>query len=326
MIDAAYLKEILEKNYSLGKIIDIETVKSGVSNENYRVKTDTGGFFARVAHFEPENQIKVMLPFLEYAETVDFPAPRLVHTKVGAGFVGEQSSPVIVTSAIDGTPGSYETINNAKLSSLGGTLSDLHQLEWATGTDSVTANTGYILGVYDEFAPKFIANDDEDLALCSVLEEEYRYFTLRDTQQKLQNSPKGLIHNDIIPSNVLFDVDSVVAFVDLEEISQGIMLLDVSRVINSWCFSGGAFMPERVRAFLASYDQRRPLSDFELRELPTVMRFVSFRNSVYALKMLVQGRLTSPKDSKDFAQLEYIRVNLTEVHKIVSDLPEARLR
>ena len=59
-----------------------------------------------------------------------------------------------------------------------------------------------------------------------VLKQDHGYFSSGLIQDKLDTLPTGLIHNDLIPDNILFKDDTVASFVDLEEIGQGIMLLD----------------------------------------------------------------------------------------------------
>ena len=250
-----------------------------------------------------------MLPFLEYAATVGYPAPRLVKTANGQGFCGTEDEPVIVTTVVDGTSGTYEAINDDQLVSLAKSLARLHKLAWQPQQGSKTNNTTYILDVYKLFSGAEIEDRPENKDFLVVLEQDYQLFASVHLQAELGMLPIGIIHNDLIPDNVLFKDDTVASFVDLEEIGQGIMLLDIARVVNSWCFVRGQPQADRMAAFLTSYNASRPLIEQEVAMLSVVMHFVSFRNSVFGLKMLAQKRIATIAESKDYSQLQYVRQN-----------------
>lgn len=314
---SANIQKILEDDYQIGAIQDVTRLKSGVSNENYKAVTDIGQYVARICHFEPQNQINVMIPFLEYAETVDYPAPRLVKTKTGDTFIGPATEPVIVTTLVEGEAGTYEDIGDGKLVSLGANLARLHAIDWQPEEPSKTANTTYILGVYTQFMPE-VATSENTNELLEILAEDYGRFVTNNIQAMFTSLPRGLIHNDVIPGNVLFQNDSVTSFVDLEEVSQGIMLLDIARVLNSWCFVDNQPVGARFSAFLKSYNDHRTLTLTEVQALPVAMHFIAFRNSVYGLKMLAQKRIQGVSYNGEFENLKFVRSNQHQVAELIS--------
>ena len=161
----------------------------------------------------------------------------------------------------------------------GGELARLHKLAWCPEEGSKTNNTTYILDVYDQFSNAEIDDCQENKDFLGVLKQDHGYFSSGLIQNKLDTLPTGLIHNDLIPDNILFKDDTVASFVDLEEIGQGIMLLDIARVLNSWCFVNDEPQADRMASFLKSYHESRPFSVNEVAMLPVMMHFVSFRNS-----------------------------------------------
>lgn len=317
------IQNLLKNEYQLGTIHAITRFKNGVSNENYYVVTSTGQYVARVCHFEPQNQINVMLPFLEHAEIINYQAPRLIKTGTGAAFVGPDTEPVLVMTAEQGQPGNYETINTNKLASLGSSLANLHRINWNPEQPSITANTTYVLNAYSNLVVN-LAVTNVTSEILQVLREDFEYFVNPNMQITLTSLPYGLIHNDIIPGNVLFQNDSVVTFIDFEEVSQGIMLLDIARVLNSWCIVDNQLVESRFRAFLTSYNRSRKLTDDELRAMPIVMRFIAFRNSVYGLRMYAQKRIQNVSYDNEYENLLFIRKNQQEITDVIhtSLIPE----
>ena len=311
------ISNILTHEYQLGEIASITRLKSGVSNENYKVVVDNGQYVVRVCHFEPQNQIKTMIPFLEYAETTGYPAPRLVRTKTGAAYFGPETEPVVVTTLVPGQAATDTDINENKLASLGASLANFHKINWSPVLSPKTTNTTYILNVYTQFVDADIMPSDEVRQFMHILAEDYAYFSAAETQVLFDSLPQGLIHNDVIPGNVLFDDDVVTSFVDLEEVGRGIMLLDIARVLNSWCFVNNQPAELRFAAFLRSYEENRPFTTDEIAMITKAMHFIGFRNSVYGLKMLAQRRIECISNIRSYENLKFVRGNYGRLENLV---------
>jgi Ser/Thr protein kinase RdoA (MazF antagonist) len=100
MVMESKLKQILESEYGIQNIDSIEPIKEGVSNLNYKVVSEKEVYVARVCRYEPENQLRVMLPFLVFAEENSIPAARLFRTLGGELSTVVDDDPVVVSTFI----------------------------------------------------------------------------------------------------------------------------------------------------------------------------------------------------------------------------------
>ncbi len=302
------LKSLLIKEYGLSPLLEVKKIKTGLSNENYLIIDSHIKYVARVAHFAVENQTTNMVDMMLFAESViSTLVPKLIKTLTGQPYTHIDSSPLFLISFIEGENGKLNTISTEKIASFGKAVASFHLLSWRPILDSRTLDPLNIFEIYNNFFPKLkeIEFSEKDYYL-SFMEDEVKFFL--DNKITLINIlPKGIIHNDLIPENIMFNNNEVEAFIDLEEIGHGIMLLDLGRVLSYWFFDPvlHRYNTKDAAIFLDSYQTIRKLSDEEKNSLELVTRFVAFRHSVYVGKLLYQKKLQTIRDIPDFQSLEY---------------------
>jgi len=108
-------------------------------------------------------------------------------------------------------------------------------------------------------------------------------------QQHLASSPayarlpRGAIHADLFRDNVMFEEhagsDRLSGFFDFYFAGVDTWLFDLAVSLNDWCIdlATGALEEARATAFVAAYDEVRPLQADELRLLPALMRAGALR-------------------------------------------------
>jgi homoserine kinase type II len=118
--------------------------------------------------------------------------------------------------------------------------------------------------------------------------------------------PRGIIHADLFPDNVLFVGEDLSGLIDFYFACNDILAYDVAICLNAWCFEPDhSFNVTKARAFLNAYGKERPLSGAEQTALPLLARGAALR---FLLTRLVdwlavpEGALVKPKDP-----LEYFR-------------------
>jgi len=304
------LKSILVKEYGLNDRCDIQKIKSGLSNDNYLVSDSQNKFVARIARFAVPNQTTNMVEIMLFAENNAIKiVPRLIKTVTGQPYTHIENSPLFLMSFISGESGKLDTMTTEKITSVGKALAEFHSLSWQPKTESKTLDPHYIFEVYNNFFPKL--NDvqfSEKEYFLSLVEKEAKYF-LDNKLDELNKLPKGILHNDLIPENIMFSKhDEVEAFIDLEEVGYGIMLLDLGRVLSYWFFDPilNEYNIENAKIFLESYETVRKLSEEEKDALELATRFIAFRHSVYVGKLLYEKKLQTIRDISDFQNFEYL--------------------
>ena len=87
-----------------------------------------------------------------------------------------------------------------------------------------------------------------------------------------------MIHADLFPDNVFFLGDKVSGLIDFYFACNDMLAYDVAICLNAWCFeSDGSFNITKARAMLQAYESVRPLSEAELKWLPTLARGAALR-------------------------------------------------
>jgi homoserine kinase type II len=119
--------------------------------------------------------------------------------------------------------------------------------------------------------------------------------------------PRGVIHADLFPDNVLMLGDRVTGLIDFYFACTDITVYDIAVTHASWCFSpdGREFHPALSAALLGGYEAVRPLSDAERAALPVLARGASMRfllSRAYDWLNTPAGALVTRKDPLAFAR------------------------
>jgi Ser/Thr protein kinase RdoA (MazF antagonist) len=252
-----------------------------------------------------------MVQLMLFAENTFLKIPHLIKTVTGQPYTYIEKSPLFLMTYIDGESGSMDTLTVEKIQSAGKSIAEFHALPWRPETVSKTLDPHSIFEVYNIFSPKLDTIEfSEKEYFLDIMKKETNYFLDRKIEL-IQQLPKGILHNDLIPGNIMFKNNNVEAIIDLEEVGYGIMALDLGRVLSSWFFDSllNRYNTDNAKIFLDSYETERKLSDEEKNSLELATRFVAFRHSVYVGKLLYEKKLQTIRDTPDFQNLEYLRTH-----------------
>jgi homoserine kinase type II len=112
--------------------------------------------------------------------------------------------------------------------------------------------------------------------------------------------PRGVIHADLFPDNVLFRGETVSGVIDFYFACTDFFAYDLAICLNAWCFEAdGSFNVTKARLMLGGYRRRRPLNAAELAALPVLARGNALRfllTRLYDLLNHPPGALVRPKD------------------------------
>jgi homoserine kinase type II len=93
-----------------------------------------------------------------------------------------------------------------------------------------------------------------------------------------EDLPRGVIHADLFPDNVLLLGDKVSALIDFYFACTDITAYDVAVTHAAWCFEADkSFNATKGRALLQGYEAVRPLGGDERQVLPLLARGAALR-------------------------------------------------
>lgn len=284
-------------DYPLGAFASLHPIAEGVENTNYRLETD--GARHVLTLFEARTDA-ASLPFClgltDHLAGRGLPAPRPVRSKDGAWVGTLNGRPAAV---IEWLPGAWlRDPSSAEVEAAGAMLARLH-LE-AGGFPIQRANPvgpAVWRALADRSAAVARGEDREIL-------EGVEAALARLGNPWAEDLPRGPIHADYFPDNVLFDGGQVSGVIDFYFGCTDLLAYDLAIALSAWGFDGsGAAISGSVDAFRRGYETVRPLTLAEAAALPRLGEAAAIRFTLTRLHDRIfhdPTKLVTPKDPAAF--------------------------
>ena len=284
-------------DYPLGAFGSLHPIAEGVENTNYRLETD--GARHVLTLFEARTDA-ASLPFClgltDHLASRGFPAPRPVPDGRGGWVRTLNGRPAAV---IEWLPGAWRREpSSAEVEAAGAMLARLH-IE-AEGFAVERANpVGPVVwrALADRSATAATGEDREILAGV-----ESALARLGDPWT--DDLPRGSIHADYFPDNVLFQNGAVSGVIDFYFGCTDLLAYDLAIALSAWGFDGtGLAIPGAVEAFRRGYEAVRPLTRAEAAALPRLGEAAAIRFTLTRLHDRIfhdPTKLVTPKDPGAF--------------------------
>ena len=287
--------------YDVGELVSAKGIAEGVSNSNWLVETTQGRFILTMyeRRIDPAD-LPFFLGLLDYLSEHGCPVPRTIHDRSGAAWRAIDGKAVALIEFLPGVSVDVPTPSQAR--AVGAALAGLHiavadfplhceqamgLAEWSRLIDACgTAGLGEI-----------------DPALPQLAADELAYLH----KHWPAGLPRGVVHCDLFPDNVLMLGDEVTGLIDFYFSADDFFAYDLAVTHAAWCFlpGGREFRADVSEALLSGYRGVRPLSADEETALPLLargacMRFLSSR--AYDWLNTPADALVTRKDPLDFAR------------------------
>ena len=283
--------------YDLGNVLSFAGIAEGVENSNYLLRTTKAHYILTLYEKRVDaNDLPFFMEVMTHLASKGMSCPLPVAARDGSILQKLNDRPCAIFSFLDGTSSRYP--NRKKCKALGQSLAELH-----LNATSITRNRRNALGPTswqpllnsvgnraDEIAPKM--QNMAQTQLSSIL------------AAWPQDLPRGIIHADLFPNNVLFIGDTLTGVIDFYFACEDILAYDIGICLNSWCFEAdGSFNLTKSRSLIRGYQALRPLSEVEIAAIPilaagSAMRF--FLTRLYDWLNTPKDALVSPKDPMEY--------------------------
>src|SRR5512143_432946 len=284
-------------SYAIGALTSFKGIAEGVENSNYLVHTESGRYILTLYEKRVRREdLPYFLGLMQHLVARAISCPLPVKDRAGRTLKELAGRPAALITFLEGLWVRRPNIEHCH--ALGDALAHFHLAGadfpmfrandlslpgWRPLVQAIGAGA-------DEVVPGLAAEIDKELA---YLEQRWPF-----------DLPEGVIHADLFPDNVFFLGDKVSGLIDFYFACNDTLAYDVAVCLNAWCFEpDGSFNVTKARAMLQAYEGVRPLSEAELKWLPTLARGAALRfllTRTYDWLNTDEGALVRTKDPNEY--------------------------
>ncbi len=254
-------------DYSLGQLLELQGIASGIENTNYFVTTSNGRFvltlFEKLTTSELPFYLNLMAHLARHG--IPCPAPMANRRNQFLGILNDK--PACIVSRLSGK--STTTPNLAQCAAMGAMLAQMHIA--GTSFSQIMPNprgAAWRMATAPQVRP--FVNDEQS----ALLESEI----LINNQIDTSTLPQGLIHADLFRDNVLLEDNRVGGLIDFYFACTDALLYDVAITVNDWCMNADGHLDiVRAQTFLRAYHAVRPFQEDEKSAWPQMLRLAALR-------------------------------------------------
>jgi homoserine kinase type II len=279
--------------YTVGALVELKPIASGIENTNYFVTTVKGRYVLTLYERLPAEDLPFYLNLMAHLARSGCEVPAPEPDRTGALFSIMNGKPAGLVARVEGAP--VERPDAGHCRAVGGALARMH-VAAQTYRARLANRRGPAWWRQAARAVRPFLTPAQDALLQRELAFQQGFAKLK--------LPKAAIHADLFCDNVLFAEDAVAGIIDFGFAATDFLAYDVAIAVNDWCDDGsGGLVAERAQAFLSGYHAVRPLTDEERTHWPDLLRAAALRfwlSRLYDLYLPRPGELTHAHDPSRF--------------------------
>ncbi|MDH4233801.1 MAG: homoserine kinase [Gallionella sp.] len=282
--------------YSLGELLELQGIASGIENTNYFVTTSNGRFVLTLFEKLRADELPFYLNLMAHLARHGIPCPNPVANRHNQLLSVLKGKPACIVSRLCGK--SVIEPGNAQCAMIGAMLGQMH-IAGQSFSQVMPNPRGSAWRAAT--APQVLTF--LDAAQAALLEGEVALHA----KQNWTHLPQGVIHADLFRDNVLLDGNRVGGLIDFYFACSDALLYDVAITVNDWCMNpDGMLDTSRTQDFLRAYDAARPLLASERAAWPLMLRLAALRfwlSRLYDMYLPRDGELINTHDPRHFERI-----------------------
>jgi len=283
-------------DYSLGQLLELQGIASGIENTNYFVTTTNGRFVLTLFEILGADELPFYLNLMAHLARHGIPCPDPVANRSNQFLGTLNSKPACIVSRLSGK--SATTPSSAQCAAIGAMLGQMHIA--GQSFSQVMPNPR---GAAWRAATAPQVRPFLDARQAALLEREVALHA----QQNWISLPQGVIHADLFRDNVLLEEDRVGGLIDFYFACSDALLYDVAITVNDWCtHTDGTLDAAKTQTFLRAYHAVRPLLDSERSAWPRLLRVAALRfwlSRLFDMYLPRDGQLIHAHDPRHFERI-----------------------
>lgn len=254
-------------DYSLGQLLELQGIASGIENTNYFVTTSNGRFVLTLFEILGADELPFYLNLMAHLARHGIPCPNPVANRSNQFLGTLKGKPACIVSRLGGK--SVTAPGSAQCAAIGAMLGQMH-----IAGQSFLQNMPNPRGAAWRAATTPQVRPFLNAGQAALLESEVALHA----QQDWSPLPQGVIHADLFRDNVLLEDNRIGGLIDFYFACSDALLYDVAITANDWCTNpDGTMDAERTQALLRAYHEVRPLLDSERSAWPLMLRAAALR-------------------------------------------------
>ena len=301
-------RELLQR-YELGELVSLRGITAGIENTNYFLNTTAGEYVLTLFEVLTAEQLPFYIELMGHLAERGVPVPHPQRMCDGQRLTTLHGKPTAIVTRLTG---GYEPDPGPLHCALAGeTLARMHL---AAADFSIHQPNLRGLPWWQKTVPQVLPFLDESQAemLRSTLAEQTG-FAASPIYARL---PSGPAHCDLFRDNVLFDgtyeTPRMGGIIDFYFAGCDTWLFDVAVSVNDWCIERetGAFLDDRLQAWLKAYAAVRPFTDEEREVWPIMLQAAAVRfwiSRLYDYFLPRPAQTLKPHDPRHFERILRLR-------------------
>jgi len=283
-------------DYSLGQLLELQGIASGIENTNYFVTTSNGRFVLTLFEKLTADELPFYLNLMAHLARHGIPCPAPMANRHNQFLGILKDKPACIVSRLTGK--STTAPNRTQCAAMGAMLGQMHIA--GQSFTQIMPNpraAAWRAATAPQVSP-FL-----DAAQSALLDSE---ITLH-AQQNLAALPQGVIHADLFRDNVLLTDNRVGGLIDFYFACTDALLYDVAITVNDWCMGSDDRLDTTLaQSFLRAYHAVRPLQENERAAWSLMLRLAALRfwlSRLFDLHLPRDGELIHAHDPLHFERI-----------------------
>jgi len=296
---------------SLGELVSLEGISSGIENTNYFLTTDQGEYVLTLFERLTRDQLPFYLHLMKHLAEQGIAVPAPQANAQGEILLSVGDKPAAVVNRLAGS--SQLSPSAAHCQAMGTTLAQMHLAARSYGQQQPNLRG---LSWWNQTVPEILPFLNNTQA--QTLQHELAFQNHIQTSGSYAALPQGAVHADAFRNNVMFVDDQLSGVFDFYFAGVDTWVFDLGVCLNDWCIdlASGAFDADRLSAMLLGYTDVRPLSGAERALFNPMLRAAALRFWISRLWDFHLPREASLLQAHDPGHFE--RVLLERLHNPVT--------
>jgi homoserine kinase type II len=288
-------------DYSLGSLLELQGITSGIENTNYFVTTSNGRFVLTLFEKLNSSELPYYLDLMAHLARHGIPCPSPVANRHNK-FLGElNGKPACIVSRLPGK--SLTQATTVHCAAVGAMLGQMHIAGQSFGEAMGNPRGTTWRKNAAKQVRTYLSEDD-----AALLDSEMAFHK----DDVLNSLPQGVIHADLFRDNVLFEGARIGGLIDFYFACNDCLLYDVAITVNDWCVNpDGTLDGARTQALLHAYHSVRPLNEAEHAAWPAALRAGALRfwlSRLYDLHLPRDGEMVHTHDPVNFRRILQLHI------------------